>query len=227
MKCKQARRLISDEMDGTLDTESRISLETHLEGCPGCRKLYKDFKTLTSEAGSLKTFAPPARTWFEIQKRLKAREEGVQRPASVFFPGRLRLVFGALAVTAVVVFVGVFGLRYLRSPYQEDQGKNGQYALAKLKEAEQHYQMASQALWEAFAAQEKDLDPQVLEVFQKNLAIIDASLAACRQVVLEDPENFETRNDLLAVYREKIDLLNNLITLQDRTSWRGEITSSL
>lgn len=227
MKCKQARRLISDEMDGTLDTGQRKFLETHIEGCTGCRKLREDFQKLTSTAGSLETFAPPARTWFEVQKRLKSRDEGVQRPVSVLAPRRLRLAFGALAVVAVVVFAGVLSLRYFRSPKLEYQGKNGQYALAKLREAERHFQMASQALWEAFSAQEKDLDPQILAVFQKNLSIIDASLAACRQVVLEDPENIETRNDLLAVYGEKIDLLNNMITLQDRTSQRREITSSL
>ncbi|MHB1738367.1 MAG: anti-sigma factor family protein [Actinomycetes bacterium] len=40
MSCWQARRDVSDYMDGGLDAEQRHRLEAHLAGCPTCPSLY-------------------------------------------------------------------------------------------------------------------------------------------------------------------------------------------
>lgn len=211
MKCTTAKKFISDYIDGVLEAEKRESLELHLGFCAHCHKLLKDFQNIAAGAKKLETFEPPARTWFQIQQQIKAQQRTLQAPV----PGRrmsLRFAFGTVAVLAVMIGAVLLGLRYFSSQRGLPISKNGEYALAKLKEAELHYQQAIKALWEAASVQEKNLDPQVLSVFRKNLEIIDASIAACRQVVLDDPDNIEVRNELLVVYKEKADLLSEMAT---------------
>ena len=98
-----------------------------------------------------------------------------------------------------------------------------QFALTKLAEAEHHYQLAIKALGQAVASQEKDFDPQLFAVFQKNFEIIDTFIAACKLVVLNDPEDVESRNYLLTIYKEKTNLLSEMITIQTNSFPKGEL----
>ena len=53
------------------------------------------------------------------------------------------------------------------------------------------YQQAIKSLSEAFAAEKGTLAPQVAELFDRNLSVIDASIQACRRAVLEEPDDLE------------------------------------
>ena len=77
------------------------------------------------------------------------------------------------------------------------------YTLAKLDEAEGHYQQAIKAIAEAFTADKGTLSPQVAELFDRNLSVIDATIQACRQAVLDEPDDLEARDYLLAAYTER------------------------
>jgi len=92
--------------------------------------------------------------------------------------------------------------------------KDQKYTLAKLSEAEHHYQSAIKALMEAVSAQEGDIDPEVADVFRHNLDLIDASINACKQAVLQQPDNMEVQNYLLASYKKKKDLLDEAIAVR-------------
>jgi hypothetical protein len=43
------------------------------------------------------------------------------------------------------------------------------------------------------------------------MEIIDSSITAFRQLILQEPDNNEARVYLLAAYREKVDFLNKMI----------------
>ena len=87
------------------------------------------------------------------------------------------------------------------------------YVVSKLEEAERHYQKAIDALWEAVSAQKENFDPQLYAVFQKNLSIIDESITACREAVLSSPDNLDSRNYLLAAYKGKRTLLEDMMAV--------------
>lgn len=88
------------------------------------------------------------------------------------------------------------------------------FTLAKLDEAQGHYEQAVRALGEAFAAQKGELDPQVAELFERNLAVIDATIQACRAAVRAEPDDLEARNYLLAAYTQKVALLDSALDFQ-------------
>jgi len=61
MKCAKAKKFISEYIDGDLDKAKASSLEKHLDACPDCQKLLKDFKQIKQKAkefGKSRTFRP-------------------------------------------------------------------------------------------------------------------------------------------------------------------------
>lgn len=88
------------------------------------------------------------------------------------------------------------------------------YTLAKLDEAERHYEQAVRALGEAFAAEKGALPPEVVDLFDRNLSVIDSTIQACRAAVQAEPDDLEARNYLLAAYTRKAALLDSALDLQ-------------
>lgn len=224
LSCSKVRRLISESLDGNLSPEQTERLEAHVRGCEPCRKLRDDLTSITDKAGALEEQAPSDNVWGRIQKSMTA-DGAVKRSPRLreapFFPfsPRLRPVLASGFALILILAAVFFGLRQF-GPGPEKTGLDSsrQFALSKLKEAEEHYQKAIEALSAAVSAREADFDPQILAVFQKNLSVVNQSIEACRQAVLSNPDDFDTRNFLLAAYQEKTDLLNELMALNHRSA---------
>lgn len=212
MKCSTARNLISDEIDNELDSAQRRSLEEHLDSCAECRKLHEDFKKIAGTARGLKALSPSNKTWFKIASRIKEEQAGARRPVRM----RQRRLFlsprtlGWVVSTALLLLVLVGALTVGPKLWRAEKSPQ-QYVLSKLEEAERHHQKAIAALWEAVSAQKETLDPQLSAVFQKNLDIIDTSISDCKQAVLSQPDSIDSRNYLLAAYKEKSSLLEEMM----------------
>jgi tetratricopeptide (TPR) repeat protein len=220
MRCSKAQKLISEYIDHTLDARKSLLLEQHLKACSNCRELLEDFEKIVGEAKELKTPSPSAEVWQKIKAGLSAIKQEAPSPQPQEKQKRERLnVFvrsfqlryaWVVASVLVVIAVGViFGLRQWREKGIPGPG-DLRYTFAKLEEAQGHYQKAIKALNEAISSQKASLDPETAEVFQKNLEVIDASIKACQQVVSRDPNNIEARIYLLAVYREKVNFLDEI-----------------
>ena len=99
-------------------------------------------------------------------------------------------------------------------------GKTNNYpdsiAIKNLKIAEQQYQSAIEALSRTIETQNTKLNPELMAVFKKNLAIIDESIRICKKSIEKSPEIRETNKLLLICYRKKIELLTEIkdITMQ-------------
>lgn len=231
MRCTTARKWISEHIDGELDRKKRAALEKHCSSCAECQKLLKDFHKISQSAAHLKGISPPENAWLKIREKLPAGEQEVikvasGRPKWLTLPG---LNYALSAVLILLVVVALFVIRPFDrngkgiSPLSESQ----QYTLAKLKEAEHHYKLAINALAEAVAAQKGELDPKMADVFRTNLAIIDESIDACQQAVLNNPNNIESRNYLLAAYREKTNLLTQMMAVTDKPSMQRGMEETL
>ena len=220
MRCATARKWISEYIDGLLDETRAATIEEHCASCPECRKLREDFGKISLRAKELKEIAPPESTWLKIREKLEPGEQKVLTLAS-----RRSKWFGlprlSYAVSAALVLAAVIGIFAVRPFFRNQPGPlfgpgSQEYTLSKLNEAENHYQLAIKALAEAVAAKQGELDPQTAEVFRANLAAVDASIEACRKAVLTDPADIESRNYLLAAYREKTNLLTEMMAVSDK-----------
>lgn len=224
LTCGSARKWISELVDGNLSPEQSERLDTHVRSCETCRKLKEDFSAISETAGGLDAQAPSDDVWSRIQMSMEPDPTRREKTAPWFVKTRFAriglrpaIVSGfVLILILATVFIGLrqFGTK----PDNLGLDPSRQFALNKLKEAEQHYTKAIEALSAAVSAREADFDPQILAVFQANLAVVNQSIEACRQAVLNHPQDFDTRSFLLAAYREKTDLLHELMALNDRST---------
>ena len=214
MRCSANKQRISDYVDNELNATESKMLKKHLDGCTECQKLYEDFMEIKSDARGLAEFSPSGQTWFKIASGIKEELKDGRKPVRVrqnrfvFSPNSLGWVVSA-ALLLVIIVGAVTILPKLTPPATGSQ----QYVVSKLEEAELYYQKAIDALWEAVSVQKENFDPQLFAVFQKNLTIIDESITACKEAVLSGPDSLDSRNFLLAAYKEKRSLLENMMVV--------------
>jgi tetratricopeptide (TPR) repeat protein len=229
MRCTTAKKWISEYLDGDLDTQKTVELKEHLSGCAGCKELLGDLQQLVQSAQELP--GPPERDvpWGKIQARLEGRQlvstPGYAKPQAAALPK-----WGFALGTAMILLVAgaiTLGPRFLFQEKGISELEKQQFTLAKLAEAEEHYQAAIKALSEAVEAQNGNLDPVMAEVFQTNLEIINTSIMACKQAVLSDPEDMDSRRYLLAAYKQKANLLNKLMSINESSPAKGKAESTL
>jgi tetratricopeptide (TPR) repeat protein len=223
MRCHKARKLISEYLDGTLEARRAAELERHVETCAACREILEDFRAVAEAASRLESPKPGDAVWLKIKARLRARERefgvaGETGAPPVRARGGMAPAWkfaAAAALALVLVGTGVFfGLRLGRQTVPAAFGDSEKYTLAKLDEAERYYEKAIKALSEAFSSQKGGMAPQVVEMFEKNLSVIDATIQACRQAVLSEPDDLEARNYLLAAYMDKVSFLDTALESQ-------------
>jgi len=225
MKCAKAKKWINEYIDGDLDSGKIPSLTKHLDACPDCQKLLEDFQQIKQKAKRLKKTEPSGQTWFRIQARVKEKTQASipePRVRFLYFPARLRFTVSAALLLLIVVGAVMIGLRVLNPEGAIDGINNQELALAKIQEAEQHYKLAIKAMWEAVQAQKENLDPKVAETFQLNLELFDASLADCKRAIQKDPSDLESQFYLLAVYKKKAELLDNMIEVSSTAPQKKE-----
>ncbi len=222
MRCRNARKYISRHVDGELTGRKAAHLDRHLESCGECRALADDFRKIAGAAARLDSPEPSDKVWKNIRAtltvpdRAPAGERFRLRPRFGLSVSALRYA-GVAALAVVLIATGVvIGTRLGRQGIPEGLDSGEKYVLAKLDEAEGHYQQAIRALSEAFASGKGTLAPQVVELLERNLSVIDATIQACRTAVLEEPYDLQARNYLLAAYTEKVTLLDSALDLQRR-----------
>jgi hypothetical protein len=223
MRCKKAKKLISDYIDRELRPSKRTALEEHLETCEECRKIMKHYKTISETAQGFQAEAPSPFLWTRIKQGLETAapsDKGSPKRAWRWSPQLKYAVslFTALLVVGAVV-IGFYQLGNRSQFRLSDPQKE---VIANLKQAEKHYKLAIESMMKAAHSLENGMDPEVAKVFQAHLELIDSSIAACREAVLNDPKDIESRNILLAAYKEKANLLYQLLNVKDYSPENGE-----
>lgn len=225
MRCSQARKLVNDYIDLRLNREQIGRLEQHLEACEGCRKLLGDMESIVHEAKQMERVSPSADLWPSIRESVtgKPRNMAFELPFksqfSDFFRFQKPFAFAVTALLAVIILSGLF---YQDLPLLQNMrvfnGRPDQQriAMTHLRKAERHYRMAIAELNGAIFEKQGHIDPELSEMFKENLEIIDNSILACLNAVRRYPENLDAELYLIASYRKKIDLLNEIkrITMQ-------------
>jgi hypothetical protein len=112
MECLRVKELLSDYLDGNLDTQSVAQLEMHLSGCPGCRQQLDALRALVSELNQLEPVKPPHDFLDQIYERLEPRSWLDTIVKKLFFPLRIKIPLElATAAVMAVIIVGVIGIQ--------------------------------------------------------------------------------------------------------------------
>ena len=219
MRCSQAQRLINDHIDNLLERRQVQKLEGHLQKCPRCRNLLIEMVSIVNEAKQLETIQPSEDLWPAIKEKIPGKDRKAiirpqeRRPLFGLIPYPAGLTFAVSALLAAIILVSLFyyGFPLIRNGENDPE----KIALNHLKEAEQHYQFAIDALNRAISDQKAKLGPELTAVFKRNLEIIDDSIRACQEAINASPENRVANAYLLICYRKKLELLNEIKKYND------------
>ncbi len=234
MNCRRTRRLINAFLDGELQEKDRQQLQAHLEKCPACREVIEDLKAIKSRLVRAGEIEPSDRVWEKLKSRLQdeviprlleekaGADKKTARKTSSWF-GLPSPVF-RYAAAALVFVAFVAGAFYLGRHYQKPgqpavQVASQSPALQKIEEAEFYYQKAVQSLTEALESYNGGLSPELTEIVQANLNLLDRTIDLARQAVNEKPEDQQAHDFLISAYNSKMNFLNDM--LETRKSLAG------
>jgi hypothetical protein len=215
MKCAKFHKMIGDMLEGTIRPQDRARLEDHLKFCPECRELAGDFQKIAAEARALPQDEPADDVWPAIRANVgRARDN---RPAPAFAHPRFKWAWAAGFVFLGVVLGVVVGLRPWKADVPTAFTADQNRTVAKLEEAERHYQLAIQAMTEALGPAKNGLDPQTAVLFKRDLQVVDAAIESCRSALRRVPTNLDARVFLLGAYQKKIEVLNGFIDIKKKS----------
>ena len=220
MKCSEAQRLMSDHMDGLLNESEAQGFERHMRECTDCANLFVEMKSLVHEARNLNKFEPSDDVWLSVKRHMTGKDrkamsprKGKRRILSLFpFPQGLAIASGALIMIMLFTFLLFQGLPFVNTESKD----SAEYALRHFEKAEKHYQLAINALVGTMPAYEEKLPPDLAAVFKENLAIIDNAIRICQAAIESHPEDKAANALLMACYKKKIELLNDIRDLSMR-----------
>lgn len=75
MNCRKAEKLLSRAHDGRLDGRGRERLAGHLEACPDCRRIERDYRAMFVLLEDGRDAAPLPRFWERLEPRLREETE--------------------------------------------------------------------------------------------------------------------------------------------------------
>ncbi|MBM3499884.1 MAG: hypothetical protein FJX74_14585 [Armatimonadetes bacterium] len=110
-RCRDYRRLIGAEVDGTADAEGRAALRRHLDACADCAREVRELQRVRRLTRDLPTLAPSAALKPALAARLRAqRASWLDRLFGSLRPNEIRLAAGVALLLVLAIGVGVVAL---------------------------------------------------------------------------------------------------------------------
>jgi anti-sigma factor RsiW len=211
---------IAAYIDGELGPAEERTTERHLEGCPACRALVADLRTVRAAAFTLDRLEPPAELFARIRLRVAAEPRASARLLA--WPNT-RGAWGVwLAAAAALLLTTGIGLAPLLGPAEmpapgmapaADEASLVDSVQADLQAAEQHYDRAIQGLERIARSDSAELEPQIAAVLQKNLQLVDQAIDESRAALKTQPASSTAQEGLFEAMRTKVALLQQTVEL--------------
>jgi anti-sigma factor RsiW len=225
MTCRDYSDAIAEFVDGALDPARQRALERHVEGCPDCRALVADLKSIQAAAFTIDRVELPPHLWDAVRARVAAEPLPGKRGRLIAWP-HSRAVWGVwVAAAAALLLATAVGVSSLLRPvdsHSDDAAAAGTDPQAadvvasvqfELEAAEAHYDKAIQGLEQIAKSESGALDPQVAAVLQKNLQVIDQAIGESRAALKVQPASSDAQESLFDAMRSKVALLQQTVEL--------------
>ena len=199
-------------MDGS--AEQWAALEAHAATCAECGEEVRLWKSLSLAAGGLKQEWETPHLWSKIERSL------VERSAEK--PSLLRLWLNSLGMarfswqtaTALILLIVVSAAAiWIFIPIHK--GSNspllGNSAVSKVERAESDYRKAIDKLDEEARPQIAAPSSPLMASYREKLLVLDNAIAELRDEAGRNPANAHLRRQLLAMYQEKQDTLQEIL----------------
>ena len=219
------------------DPADRERALIHAAGCPRCGEIARGQEWLAGEAES---WREGVEVPVELEDRIRLALGGALAEPDIVAeatdaeetpaPGRWSLVWGALAASFLVgAAVGLFQFRLAPSAPDEARTLLVADQLDAAREVEREQLRAIATLEQRVApVLARARQPEItsrrasrLFEYRDRLAFLDSTIADAQSFVSRNPGHAGARNVLLDAYREKTDVLREVLALEER-SWTTE-----
>jgi hypothetical protein len=208
VNCADRERIF---MDGS--AAEWAALETHAVTCAECGEELRIWKSMSATAGELRQEWETPYLWTKIERGLA--EQMAEKPS------RLRAwlnSIGAVVVpwqtaAAVLVLVVVTGTAWKIIHDRRSPGPSpflGSSAVSEVERAEADYQKAIDKL-EAQAKPQLDPSTPLMASYREKLLVLDNAIDELRAEAGQNPANAHLRRQLLAMYQEKKETLQEIL----------------
>jgi hypothetical protein len=220
MVCNECQELLSDYIDGELELGEQVKIERHLGDCEPCRAMRDDLLQIVHFSHQLPEQAPSGALWARIQSDIAEQQpSGFWARAGLWWANAQNRHFNlsipqmvaAGAAIAIVISVGVMISRQDGS-FNEMRladaatGSGPQVQVLSSPDLQQLEKQIS-SLSATIEQSKVSWDPALRLKFEKNMSLIEQSLAECRHQLNNNPGDDVSQELMLNAYREKVRLL--------------------
>jgi hypothetical protein len=216
ISCEGRERIF---LDGS--TEEWKALEEHAASCPVCAEEVRAWKQLSAAAAELRNYREAPALWARIESSLRERQNAPVRGRfwrHLDLWPRLSQSWQMALAGAMVLVLGVSG-SYLythRTPANSPDATAKllkSSALAEVERTEREYTTAIDKL-AADAGPQLNSETPLMANYREKLMVLDSAIAELRAQAGENPSNAHLRYQLLAMYQEKQQTLEEVLEIK-------------
>jgi hypothetical protein len=213
VRCDDRERIL---LDGS--PEEWAALEQHAGHCAACAEELRAWKQLSATAETMRDDQESPALWARIESLLR-QQQAVPAPRARFWssldfwrhaaPAWQSALVGAMVVV-LAVSSGYLYTRRAMPPAVQGSKLLKTSALAEVERAEREYMSAIDTLT-ADAGPQLGADTPLMASYREKLVVLDSAIADLRAQAGENPSNAHLRNQLLAMYQEKRQTLQDVL----------------
>lgn len=198
------------------------ALEAHAASCAGCAEELRAWKALSTVATELRDYTESPALWSRIERALAKQAAAKARRSArwnwLYFWRTVSLGWQTAAVGAFVLLLTVsVGWLYFHSPKQPgvpDQSLLRSNALAEVERAENAYIQAIDKLAVEAKPQMENPTTPLQANYKEKLLVLDSAIDDLRAQAGLNPSNAHLRHQLLAMYQEKKQTLEDILEVK-------------
>jgi anti-sigma-K factor RskA len=207
--CNDRERIF---LDGT--AEEWAALETHAAACAACGDEVRRWKDLSAAAADLHREWESPSLWPRIEQALLEQSAASQRRGRFFGSWNLSSLLWqtAAALVLIALTAGVF-------VFVMDRDDHGRFAgsllpdpaVREVERAEAAYERAIDKLDAQTRPQLENASTPLMASYREKLLVLDGAISDLKSQAVGNPGNGHLRRQLLAMYREKQDTLEQVL----------------
>lgn len=213
IECKDLPYVLRHE-----EPELLKALEVHTETCAPCREQFKIWKEISLTAGQLRQEWESPGLWPRIHQALAAESQGSKSTRSW---NSLMSSWQVPAAVLALILIAISGVWVVlrnseTAPVTDNRVDQRQpllteQALRDIESAEAAYIQSIEKLSAVVEPRVQQASSPLLISYREKLMLIDAAISECRANIERNRFNAHLRQELLSVYREKQDTLQQVL----------------
>jgi hypothetical protein len=213
IKCEDRDRIFEG---GT--PEEWMALEAHSVNCAICAEELRAWKAVSVSAHELRDYSDTPSLWSRIERALVAeaatKKQRADRWGWLSFGFGLSVGWQTVAAAALVVVLTVSTFWILRRPPNVGRGDQALLkspALAEVERTQAAYEQAIDKLAADAKAQLENPTTPLQASYREKLLVLDSAISDLRAQAGLNPSNAHLRQQLLAMYQEKQQTLEEIL----------------